>query len=82
MKENQNTEWKQSWCNEYLKWVCGFANAEGGKLVIGRDDERRTYNQRNAQVPHQLPYFPDRDPLLCGYRDAEIPFSLLQFRTD
>jgi ATP-dependent DNA helicase RecG len=39
MKENQNTEWKESWRDEYLRWVCGFANAEGGVLVIGRNDK-------------------------------------------
>jgi ATP-dependent DNA helicase RecG len=38
MKENQNTEWKESWRDEYLKWICGFANAQGGTLVIGRND--------------------------------------------
>jgi ATP-dependent DNA helicase RecG len=38
MKENQNTEWKESWRDEYLKWLCGFANAEGGVLIIGKDD--------------------------------------------
>lgn len=39
MKENQNTEWKESWRDEYLKWLCGFANAEGGVLVIGKSDK-------------------------------------------
>ena len=38
MKENQCSEWKASWRDEYLKWICGFANAEGGVLEIGRDD--------------------------------------------
>jgi|CXWL01.1.fsa_nt_gi ATP-dependent DNA helicase RecG len=38
MKESQNTEFKRLWKDEYLKWICGFANAEGGVLVIGRDD--------------------------------------------
>ncbi|MBT9547606.1 MAG: putative DNA binding domain-containing protein [Candidatus Sericytochromatia bacterium] len=37
-KENQNTEWKESWRDEYLKWICGFANAQGGVLVIGKND--------------------------------------------
>ena len=36
--ENQNIEWKSSWRDEYLEWVCGFANAQGGLLEIGRDD--------------------------------------------
>ena len=36
--ENQNIEFKESWRDEYLKWICGFANAQGGKLYIGIDD--------------------------------------------
>ena len=38
MPEQQNIEWKESWRDEYLKWICGFANAQGGKLYIGCDD--------------------------------------------
>jgi len=38
MKEAQHTEWKESWREDYLRWVCGFANAEGGSLHIGRND--------------------------------------------
>jgi len=36
--ENQNVEYKSNWRDEYLKWICGFANAGGGKLLIGVDD--------------------------------------------
>ena len=25
--ENQNIEWKESWRDEYIKWICGFAKA-------------------------------------------------------
>ena len=39
MAENQNIEWKESWRDEYLKWICGFANAQGGKIYIGTDDD-------------------------------------------
>lgn len=39
MPEQQNIEWKQSWRDEYLKWISGFANAEGGALYIGKDDK-------------------------------------------
>jgi ATP-dependent DNA helicase RecG len=38
MLEQQNIEFKQSWHDEYLKWVCGFANAQGGIIFIGKDD--------------------------------------------
>ncbi|MEW4569502.1 ATP-binding protein [Tautonia sp. JC769] len=49
MKESQNTEWKESWRDEYLKWLCGFANAEGGVLVIGRDDKGAAVGVRDAK---------------------------------
>lgn len=39
MAENQNIEYKQTWRDEYLKWICGFANAQGGKIFIGIDDK-------------------------------------------
>jgi ATP-dependent DNA helicase RecG len=39
MSESQNIEWKESWRDEYLKWVCGFANAMGGVIFIGKDDD-------------------------------------------
>lgn len=39
MSETQNIEYKQSWRDEYLKWICGFANANGGSIFIGKDDD-------------------------------------------
>ena len=38
MPETQNIEWKSTWKDEYLKWICGFANANGGKIYIGKND--------------------------------------------
>ncbi|MFV8467363.1 ATP-binding protein [Flavobacterium sp. LB1P62] len=38
MSESQNIEWKRSWHDDYLKWICGFANAVGGTIFIGKDD--------------------------------------------
>jgi ATP-dependent DNA helicase RecG len=38
MPESQNVEYKSSWRDEYLKWICGFANANGGSIFIGKDD--------------------------------------------
>jgi ATP-dependent DNA helicase RecG len=29
MPEQQNIEYKQSWHDDYLKWIFGFANAQG-----------------------------------------------------
>ena len=38
MSESQNVEYKSSWRDEYLKWICGFANSSGGSIFIGKDD--------------------------------------------
>lgn len=48
MKESQHTEWKETWRDEYLRWSCGFANAEGGVLVIGRNDKGQPVGVGNA----------------------------------
>ncbi len=48
MPESQHIEYKQSWRDEYLKWICGFANAEGGVLVIGRDDAGKVVGLKDA----------------------------------
>lgn len=40
--ESQNTEWKESWNDDYLRWVCGFANAYGGCICIGKNDRGET----------------------------------------
>ena len=56
MKESQNTEWKESWRDEYLRWICGFANAEGGVLVIGRNDKGVAVGVNNAgRLLEELP---------------------------
>ena len=39
MNESQNIEWKSSWHDDYLKWICGFANAHGGTIYIGKNDD-------------------------------------------
>jgi len=39
MPENQNIEYKSSWHDDYLQWVCGFANAQGGQIYIGKDND-------------------------------------------
>ncbi len=47
VSENQNIEFKQSWHDDYLKWVCGFANAIGGSIYIGKDDKGNTCHLEN-----------------------------------
>ena len=33
--ENQNVEYKESWHEKYLEWICGYTNAKVGTLYIG-----------------------------------------------
>ena len=46
--ETQNVEWKSSWRDEYLAWICGFANAQGGVLEIGRNDRGEVVGVKGA----------------------------------
>lgn len=38
-RESQQTEYKSSWQDEYLEWICGYANSRGGKLYVGVNDD-------------------------------------------
>ncbi|RZK40897.1 MAG: DeoR family transcriptional regulator [Pedobacter sp.] len=49
MSETQNIEYKQSWRDEYLKWICGFANANGGSIFIGKDDNGKILGVADAK---------------------------------
>ena len=49
MPETQNIEYKSVWKDEYLKWICGFANAQGGTLYIGKDDNGNVVGVKNAK---------------------------------
>ncbi len=49
MPETQNVEYKSIWKDEYLKWICGFANAQGGTLCIGKDDNGNVVGVNNAK---------------------------------
>ncbi len=49
MPETQNIEYKSVWKNEYVKWICGFANAQDGTLYIGKDDNGNVVGVKNAK---------------------------------
>ena len=59
MLEHQNIEYKQSWRDDYLKWVCGFANANGGTIYIGKDDNGKVvgiteYKKLMEDIPNKI----------------------------
>ena len=47
--ENQNVEFKENWRDEYLKWICGFANDQGGALYIGVSDNGNVCGLQDAR---------------------------------
>ena len=49
MSENQNIEYKESWRDEYLKWIRGFANAQGGKIFTGKNDAGKVTGVKDAK---------------------------------
>lgn len=59
MPEQQNIEYKQSWHDDYVKWVCGFANAQGGVIFIGKDDNGNvfgvdSYKKLMDDIPNKI----------------------------
>ena len=59
MIESQHIEYKQVWKDDYLKWICGFANAQGGTLFLGMDDEGKPCGLKNAkrlmeEIPNKI----------------------------
>ncbi|MBQ9015265.1 MAG: putative DNA binding domain-containing protein [Firmicutes bacterium] len=54
--EDQNHEWKISWRDEYMKWLCGYANVQGGHLFIGVNDDGFVVGLRNfRELLEELP---------------------------
>lgn len=47
--ESQNIEYKETWRDEYLKWICGFANAQGGRIYIGVNDDKKVIGLPDAK---------------------------------
>lgn len=47
--EFQNIEFKESWRDEYQKWICGFANAQSGVLYVGIKDNGEVCGVQDAK---------------------------------
>lgn len=56
--ESQNIEFKVTWRDEYLKWICGFANAYGGTIFIGKDDAGNVADLKDAD--NQMEEIPNK----------------------
>ncbi len=47
--ESQVLEWKEQWKDEYLAWLCGFANSTGGTLILGKNDKGEPVGVTDAE---------------------------------
>lgn len=47
--ETQSIEFKPNWRDEYLKVISSFANADGGNLIIGVDDDGNPVGIKNSK---------------------------------
>ena len=58
-REAQKTEYKSAWQEEYFEWINGYANAKGGKLYIGVNDDGYVVGLKDAYylldvLPNQI----------------------------
>ena len=49
MEETHIVENKTIWKDEWLEWICGFANADGGTLYIGITDKQQIVGVENSK---------------------------------
>lgn len=45
MQESQQTDFKRLWKDDYLKWICAFANSNGGTNSLLKEQLLERYGQ-------------------------------------
>ena len=74
--EKQDIEFKQTWQDEYLKWICAFANSQGGVLYIGVNDKGEVIGVDNYRyLSEMIPLKIRQTKKLCSNycREISIP---------
>ena len=69
-KETQNVEFKQSWRDEFLKEICGFANAQGDR-VSDRVNDRVNFANEILLLVEKNPGLRSKD--LAAFTGKSIP---------
>ncbi len=49
LKESSKIEWKLSWQDKFHSTICAFANAEGGTLIIGVNDNGKVIGLKKSK---------------------------------
>ena len=70
--ELQNKEYKVTWKKEYLKEICGMANADGGKIFIGKDDDGNTVDLGVKETKNLLESIPNSIVQSMNYYNVSV----------
>ena len=74
--ESQNVEYKESWHDKYLAWICGYANAQGGTIYFGIEDYAEDFinpGRRNPVLESRPAYFRIILPnMIYGFTDEQL----------
>jgi len=81
--ENQNIEWKSKWEEDWLKWICGFANAQGGRLEIGKDNNGKVIGLANPQklmedLPNKIKSILGIIPTITLHLEADLAYIVVE----
>ena len=76
MGEKHILEYKRQWDDEWLKWLCGFANADGGTLYIGISDKQHIIGVDNSKkLMEDIPKGTGTQRLLCPQVERHLGFQ-------
>ena len=83
MIENQDIEFKEIWKDEYLKWICGFANSNGGVIYIGKDDHGNVIGVDNSiklvkEIPNKIKNTLGIIPEVKVERENELSYIVIK----
>jgi len=58
-EEFGRSQYKSVWHDDYLKWVCAFANAQGGRIYIGKNNAGKVvgledYDELMEELPNKI----------------------------
>ena len=71
--ESQDVEFKSIWKDEYLNCICSFANAQGGRLFIGADEDKKVTDEDLNDKDQQILILLKDNPM---YTYAELALLL------
>ena len=70
--ELQNIEYKVIWKKEFLDEICGMANASGGKIYIGKDDDGNTVDLGVNETRRLLETIPNSIVQALNYSNVSV----------